>query len=116
MNVHFLLMALCLPVLTWLGSPAVSAAAETLPRGYYSEPDQRAIGELAFRYRQEAAEMQDVAARLEIEAQLSARIKGETDRDTQHARTMAQEAWRHAELANERASEYRRLLPHGRVY
>jgi hypothetical protein len=98
------------------GSPALAAPIHDPATGYYTQPDQRILGELAFRYRQKAAEMRDLAARLELEAQLSANTKGETHRETQHARAMAVEAWRHAELADERASEYRRLLPHGQVY
>ena len=77
-------------------------------------PGGREASELAFRYRQQAADLRHMAARLELEAQIH------TQRHDQEQATrtseMAKDMRAGADAAEEQAREYRRQVPHGMVY
>ena len=74
----------------------------------------REASELAFQYRQQAADLRHMAARLELEAQIhTQRHEAEQAKRTSE---LAKEARASADAAEEQAREYRRQVPHGMVY
>jgi hypothetical protein len=76
---------------------------------------QREAGDLAFQYHQQALELSKMARRLELEAQWYEE-RGEQDERVQDMRNKAQQLFIAAQEADQRAQEYRRQVPHGRVY
>lgn len=77
---------------------------------------QREAADLAFRYRQQAAELREAARRYELEAEIQSTIMGrdhEQVRRTLEAATSLRTA---ASQADETALEFRRQVPHAQVY
>jgi len=74
----------------------------------------REASELAFQYRQQAADLRQMAARLEMEAQVYAQ-RNEAE-PAKRASEMAKDMRVSADAAEEQAREYRRQVPHGMVY
>lgn len=70
--------------------------------------------DLVFQYRQQAAELRDMARRLETEALVYAQ-RQESDQ-AKRTLEMAKDMRTAADTADERAREYRRQVPHGQVY
>ena len=70
--------------------------------------------DLVFQYRQQAAELRDMARRLETEALVYAQRK-EPDQ-AKRSLELAKDMRTAADTADERAREYRRQVPHGQVY
>ncbi|TLY28809.1 MAG: hypothetical protein E6K63_06965 [Nitrospirae bacterium] len=95
------------------------SACVTQPSGHpssttVSTPAGWTTSDLVFQYRQQAAELRDMARRLETEAQFYAQRQ-----DQEQARRsldLAKELRAAADLADEQAREYRSRLPHNQVY
>lgn len=73
-------------------------------------------GDLAFRYRLQAAELRAVAQRLEFEAQWYAKQGGPDSEQAKRSREMAKEVWAAADEADQVGRQYRSQLPHNQVY
>jgi hypothetical protein len=76
----------------------------------------RDLGDKAFHYRRQAAELSAMAQRLEFEAQWYAREGGQDSERAKRARELAKEVRSAAEEADQLAREYRSQLPHNQVY
>jgi hypothetical protein len=74
------------------------------------------LGDKAFRYHRQAAELREMARRLEIEAEWYAQQAGKDSEQAKHAREMAKGFWATAEEADQRAREHQSRLPHGQLY
>jgi hypothetical protein len=72
--------------------------------------------DLTFQYRRQALEFGEMARRMEIEAQWYGERFGENDERAQDSRDKAKELWTAAQEADQISQEYRRQVPHGRVY
>ena len=77
---------------------------------------QREAGELAFKYRQQALELRQMAQRLEMEAQWYGERFGRNDERAQDSRDKAKHLWTAAQEADQLVQEYGRQVPHGQVY
>jgi hypothetical protein len=77
---------------------------------------QREAGELAFKYRQQALELRQMAQRLEMEAQWYGERFGGSDERAQDSRDKAKRLWTAAQEADQLVQEYGRQVPHGQVY
>jgi hypothetical protein len=77
-------------------------------------PSGREASELAFQYRQQAAELRQMAARLELEAQIYAQRQDQEQ--AKRTSALAKDMRVGADAAEEQAREYRRQVPHGMVY
>ncbi len=77
---------------------------------------QREAGDLAFKYRQQALELRQMAERLEVEARWYGERFGENDERAQGSRDKAKHLWKAAQEADQLVLEYRRQVPHGQVY
>ncbi len=73
-------------------------------------------GDLAFRYRLQAAELSALAQRLEFEAQWHAKQGGPDSEQAKRSREMAKEVWAAADEADQLGRQYRSQLPHNQVY
>lgn len=71
--------------------------------------------ELATQYRRQAAELRELARRVEWEARWYAGRFGVNDRDAAERQDQAQQLWIDAEEADQLALGYRRQVPHGQV-
>jgi hypothetical protein len=71
--------------------------------------------EAAFHYRQQAAELRDMAQRLELEAEWYAAVAKDEER-AKRTREMAKSFRATADAADQQAREYRRQVPHNQVY
>ncbi len=74
------------------------------------------LGDLAFRYRLQAAELRAMAQRLEFEADWYATQGGQDSEQAKRSRAMAQQMSAAADEADQLAREYRSRLPHNQVY
>lgn len=77
---------------------------------------QREAADLAFRYRQQAAELREAARRYELEAEIQATTRGGNDEQVRRTLEAATQLWTAASQADETVSEYRRQVPHAQVY
>ncbi|WP_447983743.1 hypothetical protein [Nitrospira sp. Nam74] len=77
-------------------------------------PGLRKTSDLVFEYRQQAAELRQMARRLELEANLYAQRQDELQ--ATRTRELAKDALASADAADQRARDYQRQLPHGQVY
>lgn len=73
-------------------------------------------GDLAFQHRRQATGLRELAQRYELEATALAAMKGAVHEDTLRSRELAKTLWAAADEADQTAREYRRQLPHNRVY
>lgn len=73
-------------------------------------------GDKAFHYRRQAAELREMAKRLEMEAEWLAQKGGADSELAKRNREMAQGFWATAEEADQRAREFQSQLPHGQLY
>lgn len=73
-------------------------------------------GERAFQYRVQAAKLDSMAERLEMEAQWYAQHEGQDSEQVKRLRGQARELRAAAEEAHEISREYRSQLPHNQVY
>ncbi|MGH7207175.1 MAG: hypothetical protein ACREI2_13315 [Nitrospiraceae bacterium] len=71
--------------------------------------------ETAFHYRQQAAELRDMARRLELEAEWYATVAKDEER-AKRSREMAKSFRTTADEADERAREHQRQVPHNQVF
>jgi hypothetical protein len=76
----------------------------------------QSLGDKAFHYHRQAAELRDMARRLEMEAEWYAQQAGKDSEQAKHAREMAKGFWATAEEADQRAREHQSRLPHGQLY
>ena len=76
----------------------------------------QSLGDKAFHYHRKAAELREMARRLEMEAEWYAQQAGKDSEQAKHAREMAKGFWATAEEADLRAREYQSQLPHGQLY
>ncbi len=95
--------------------PAPTMQSQLAPAGP-EVATQHEAGELAFRYGQQAAHYRDLATRFDIEARWYGGRFGEQDPQARQSQAKAQQLWAAAEEAEELAREYRRQVPHGRMY
>ena len=96
----------------------VTGCATTAPdaqRGTQISRTQQA-GDLAFQHRRQAMDLRELAQRYELEATALAAMKGAVHGDTLRSRELAKTFWAAADEADQTAREYRRQLPHNRVY
>ena len=91
------------------GSPATDAEAGRLVT-------QRDARDLTFQYRRQAVELDEMARRMEVEAQWYEGRFGEQDERAQFSRERAKELRIAAQEADQLAQEYRRQVPHGQIY
>ena len=75
----------------------------------------RSPSEIAFHYRQQAAELRDMARRLELEAEWYATV-AKTEERAKRSREMAKSFRDTADEADQRAREYQRQVPHNQVF
>jgi hypothetical protein len=73
-------------------------------------------GEKAFQFRLQAAELREMAKRLELEAQWYAQQFGQDSEQAKRSREMAKTMWATAAEADRLATEHQSQVPHGRVY
>ena len=71
--------------------------------------------DLAFKYRQQALDLSELAKRQEVEAQWYSSYVGPTDERFRVSREKAQQLWTAADQAEQLARDYRRQVPHGQV-
>jgi hypothetical protein len=72
--------------------------------------------DLAFQYKRQATALRDIAQRYELEAQVVARLKGAQHAETLHSLDLAKSLLAEADEADSMAREYRRQMPHNRLY
>ena len=72
--------------------------------------------DLAFQYKRQATALRDIAQRYELEAQVLARLKGAQHAETLHSLDLAKSLLAEADEADSLAREYRRQMPHNRLY
>ena len=77
-------------------------------------PGWTTTSDLVFQYRQQAAELREMARRLEFEAEMYAQLQEQ--QQAQRKRELARDMRAAADTADEQAREYRRQLPHNQVY
>jgi hypothetical protein len=73
-------------------------------------------GDLAFQYRRQAMELRELARHHELEAQVLATMKGSEHEETLRSLDLAKSLLAAADEADQIAREYRRQIPHNRVY
>lgn len=71
--------------------------------------------DLAFKYRQQASDLSELAKRQELEAQWLTGHFGPTDDQVRVSHEKAQRLWAAADQAEQLARDYRRQVPHGQV-
>ncbi|MEW6248091.1 MAG: hypothetical protein AB1555_15460 [Nitrospirota bacterium] len=76
----------------------------------------REAAELAFRYRQQAADLREAARRYELEAKILAKTRGGNDEQVRRDLETASQLQTAASQAEGTAMEYRRQVPHAQVY
>jgi hypothetical protein len=110
---HILLVAGFL-ILPWFLD---GCATESRDRIGTAEPGfSMSPGDRAFHYRRQAAELREMAKRLEMEAEWFAQKGGADSELARRNREMAQGFWATAEQADQRAREFQSQLPHGQLY
>lgn len=77
--------------------------------------DYRCISDLAAQYRQQASELESIAQRYAIEADLRTTQNGQDSEQAKLSRELAKQVLIRAEEADQRARELRSQLPHGFV-
>jgi hypothetical protein len=77
---------------------------------------QREASDLSFQYRRQALELQEMARRMEVEAQWYEGHFGARDERAKDSRDKANDLRTAAQEADQLAQEYRRQVPHGQVY
>jgi hypothetical protein len=101
----------------------MTGCAANLPEGIASAPaavqpesvPQSEAANVAFKYRQQAADLRDMARRLDAEVQWLTGHGGSTDEQVRLSREKARQLWAAADQADQWAPDYRRQVPHGRV-
>ena len=93
---------------------SVLAKAEPAAIANAPGPGLRKTSDLVFEYRQQAAELRQMARRLELEASLYAQRQDQLQ--ATRNRELAKDALLSAEAADQRARDYQQQLPHGQVY
>jgi hypothetical protein len=91
------------------------ATGTTQPVTMSCGSDYTCLGDTAFQYRQQAAELSALAQRYEIDAQAKAREFGQDAEQVKRSRDLAMEYWSKAQEADEMARQYRRQMPHNVV-
>ena len=92
-----------------VGSLITGCAKTTDPARVQCGNDYSCLSDMAFKYRQQAAQLSTLAQRYEIEA---AAMTGENAQAAKQRREQAQAYWSEAQQADDLAHEYRRQLPH----
>ncbi len=72
--------------------------------------------DLTAQYQRQAADIQELAQRVQWEAEWYAGKYGVNDRQSAMRRTQAQQLWAEAADAERLARDYRRQVPHGQIY
>jgi hypothetical protein len=101
----------------------MAGCAVNLPEGNGSAPSAVRAGvvsqyearDLAFKYRQQAADLREMARRLDAETQWLTGQDGSTDEQVRQDREKARQLWAAADQAEQLARDYRRQVPHGQV-
>src|SRR5262245_28675260 len=75
--------------------------------------DYHCMSDPANQYRQRASDLQAIAQRYSVEADLQASQSGQDSQQVKQSRDLAKQAWMQAEEADQRARELRSQLPHG---
>ena len=101
-----------------LGALAGGCTTKAVPTGevtggaaVYNNP-----ADQAFLYHRQAAELREMARRLEFEAQFYAQRGGQDQEKVKRTMDLVKEMQVAADKAEERAREYRSRLPHNQVY
>lgn len=68
--------------------------------------------EMAFKYRQQAAELSALAQHYEIEAQTKSQELGKEAEEVKRHRDLANQFWAEAQVADDLARQYRSQVPH----
>ena len=92
------------------------ATGSSTPAGTAGQNMSQNLGDKAFQYRRQAAELREMARRLELEAEWYAQQAGPDSDQAKRAKEMARGFWATAEEANRLATEYQSQLPHNQVY
>lgn len=92
---------------------ATTPSNSSLPTGITTSKE---AADLAFHYRQQAAELNALAQRLEFEAEWYAQQSGQDSEQAKRARQMAKDMRATAKEAEELARQYRSQVPHNQVY
>lgn len=71
--------------------------------------------QLTAQYRRQAADLRDLATRVEWEAQWYESQFGVNDQEASRRRIQARQLWADAEQADQLAIDYRRQVPHGQI-
>jgi hypothetical protein len=90
----------------------IGPAPAAVQAEFVSQSDAR---DLAFKYRREAADLREMARRLEAEVQWLTDHVGSTDEQIRRSRETARQLWAAADQAEQLARDYRRQVPHGQV-
>jgi len=77
-------------------------------------PGMKKTSDLVFEYRRQAAELREIARRLDLEAGLYA--QSQDQEQAARNRDLAKNAISAADAADQRARDYQRQMPHGQVY
>jgi hypothetical protein len=101
----------------------MAGCAASLPESIGSAPaavqakfvSQSEARDLAFKYRQEAADLREMARRLDAEVRWLTGHVEPTDERVRRTRETAQRLWAAADQAEQLAQDYRRQVPHGQV-
>jgi len=81
-----------------------------------ADVDASSAVDLAFKYRQETAELRNEARRLELEAEFYSKHQDQEDLDrAKHYLGLAREMRKAADVTDEKARDYRAQVPHTRV-
>lgn len=97
------------------GASGCATAPPAEPRAPQISMTPQAL-DLAFQYKRQAAALRETAQRYELEAQVLARIKGAQHAETLHSLDLAKSLLAEADEADSMAREYRRQMPHNRLY
>jgi hypothetical protein len=93
-------------------APSASVAPAELPARFVSQDQAR---ELAFTYRRQAAEITELARRIELEASVSIGRLGHSPQESSRRSTEMKRLLAAAEEADQLARTYARQVPHGQV-
>jgi hypothetical protein len=101
-----------------LAATGITGCATAMPDAQHTARISRTqqAGDLAFHYRRQAMDLRDLARRYELEATALAAMKGVEHQETLRSRELAKTFWAAADDADQTAREYRRQLPHNRLY
>lgn len=103
-------------VLAGCAGLAADQPSPTTGAGEMKAVSQREAADLAFRYRQQAAELREAARRYELEAEIQSKTMGRDHEQVRRTLEAAASLRTAASQADEMALEFRRQVPHAQVY